>query len=97
MRIKNISGDLYWRNFFSITARDLMVVFWCLMWEHTSLKAFWHLTKNLRRALEKRRQIQGRQRVDNEYIASWFKYRPVSVKAPRKVVRTLTRSQTART
>ena len=26
MRIKNISPDLYWRNWFSITARDLMVV-----------------------------------------------------------------------
>src|SRR5450756_1279264 len=36
MRIKNMSADLYWRNWFSITARDLMVVFCCLVWEHSS-------------------------------------------------------------
>ena len=38
MRIKNISPNLYWRNWFSITARDLMVVMCCLLWEHTSLQ-----------------------------------------------------------
>ena len=38
MRIKNISPDLYRRNWFSITARDLMVVMCCLLWEHTSLQ-----------------------------------------------------------
>ena len=43
MRIKNISPDLYWRNWFSITARDFVVVTCCLLWEHTSLKAFWFL------------------------------------------------------
>ena len=59
MRIKNISPDLYWRNWFSITARDLVVVMCCLLWEHTSLKAFWFLAKNLKRVLAKRRLIQA--------------------------------------
>ncbi len=38
LRIKNISGDLYRRNWFSISVRDVTVVACCLMWEHTSLK-----------------------------------------------------------
>jgi GT2 family glycosyltransferase len=92
MRIKNISPDLYWRNCFSITARDLVVVFCCLAWEHTSLKAFWFLAQNWRRALAKRAEIQKRRRVDHEYIAAWFKYEPVSVKAPKKAPALVARS-----
>ena len=97
MRIKNISADLYWRNFVSITARDAVVVTCCLLWEHTSLKAFWYLAKGLKRVMGKRRLIQAKQRVDNEYMASWFKYAPVSRQAPKKMVRVLSRSATART
>src|SRR5208283_3833299 len=97
MRIKNISGNLYWRNWFSITARDLMVVMCCMFWEHTSLKAFWYLAKNLKKVLAKRRLIQARTRVDSHYIASWFQYAPVSKRAPKKMVRELSRSEIART
>jgi hypothetical protein len=93
LRIKNISGDLYRRNWFSISVRDLMVVACCLVWEHTSLKAFWYLAKNWKRIMAKRREIRKRQRVDDEYIASWFKYAPVSKPAPRKMVRVLSRSR----
>jgi GT2 family glycosyltransferase len=97
MRIKNISGDLYWRNWLSITARDLTVVMCCLLWEHTSLKAFWYLAGNLPRVLAKRRLIQARQRVDDQYIASWFQYRPVAKQAPKKVARVLSGSETVNT
>jgi hypothetical protein len=97
MRIKNISPDLYWRNWFSITARDAIVVASCLLWEHTSLKAFWYLARNVGRVVRKRRQIQARRRVDDSYIASWFQYAPVSHKASRKMVRVLSRSETAKT
>jgi len=95
MRVKNISGDLYWRNLLSITARDLMVVGCCLLWEHSSLKAFWFLARNWPRIMSKRRQIQRRQRADNEYIASWFKYTPVSREANQKDTRVLSRSRAA--
>jgi GT2 family glycosyltransferase len=84
MRLKNISGDLYRRNWFSITLRDLTVVVCCLLREHTSIKAFGHLVKNWNRVLEKRRLIQARRAVDDEYMASWFQYKPVSKQAPRK-------------
>jgi GT2 family glycosyltransferase len=97
MRIKNISPNLYWRNCFSITSRDLVVVTCCLLWEHTSLKAYWFLFKNLKRTLAKRRLIQASQRVDDQYMASWFQYAPVSKQAPKKLVRTLPRSEAART
>jgi GT2 family glycosyltransferase len=97
MRIKNISPDLYRRNIFSITLRDSMVVMCCLVWEHSSLRAFWFLGRNWRRVMAKRAEIQKRRRVDHAYIASWFKYAPVSVKAPKKAPRLVSRSQAAKT
>jgi hypothetical protein len=70
----------------------------CLLWEHTSLRAFWYLARNWRRVVEKRREIQRRLRVDPEYMASWFKYAPVSKQAPKNgVARVLSRSQPAKT
>ena len=69
----------------SILARDFLVVASCLLWEHTSLKAFWYVAQNWKRLIEKRRKVQSRQRVDDEYIASWFNYTPVSKPAPRRV------------
>ncbi len=83
MRMKNISGSLYRRNFFSITARDAVVVSCVLFREHSSLKAFWFLMKNWRKVMAKRRAIQARQRVDDAYMASWFNYQPVSKPAPK--------------
>src|SRR5437868_523672 len=83
MRIKNISPNLYRRNWLSITARDTLVVMCCLLWEHTSLKAFWFLGRNLSRVIAKRRRIQAARRVDDQYMASWFQYTPVSHKAPK--------------
>ncbi|MFZ0934091.1 MAG: glycosyltransferase family 2 protein [Bryobacteraceae bacterium] len=97
MRLKNISSDLYWRNWFSITGRDIMVVMCCLLWEHTSLKAFWFLLRNWGRFRAKREMIQRARRVDDEYMASWFHYVPVSKRAPKKLARMITRSETART
>src|SRR6476646_8127046 len=85
MRIKNISPNLYRRNWVSISARDFLVVASCLLWEHTSLKAFWYVAQNWKRLVAKRRKVQSRQRVDDEYIASWFNYTPVSKPAPRRV------------
>lgn len=97
LRIKNISGDLYRRNWLSITARDIMVIACCLVRERTSLKAFWFLARNWKRISAKRREIQKRQRADNEYIASWFKYEPVSKPASVKPERAAARTRAART
>jgi GT2 family glycosyltransferase len=84
LRIKNITPDLYRRNFFSITVRDIVVVACCVLWEHSSLRAFPMLARTWRNTLAKRREIMARQRVDDSYIASWFNFTPVSRPAPRK-------------
>ncbi len=90
LRMKNMTGDLYRRNFFSITARDAVVVGCCLLWEHTSLRAFTFLFGNWRGVLEKRREIMRRRRVTDEYMASWFAFEPVSKPAPKKIAAALT-------
>src|SRR5580700_4528106 len=78
MRIKNMTGDLYKRNWLSITTRDIVVFGACLVREQSSLKAFWYVTRNWKRVMAKRREIMSRKRVDDDYIASWFRYKPVS-------------------
>ncbi len=96
LRIKNISGDLYRRNWLQITGRDLVVVACCLLWEHSSLKAFWFIATNYKRVLAKRKLIQERSRVDADYMASWFSFEPVSKPAPKKFAPIPARSKTAR-
>jgi GT2 family glycosyltransferase len=78
MRIKNMTADLYFRNWFSITGRDLVVLGCCLVREQSSLKAFLYITRNWKRVIAKRREIMSRKRVNDDYIASWFRYDPVS-------------------
>jgi GT2 family glycosyltransferase len=85
MRIKNISPDLYGRHFLSITIRDLAVIGCCLLWEHSSLKAFFFLARNWRRVWAKRREIQNRRVASQEEIAAWFSYNPVAQPAPQPV------------
>jgi GT2 family glycosyltransferase len=82
MRMKNMTGDLYRRNWVSITARDVVVLGCCLVREQASLKAFWYLARNWKRVMGKRREIMGRRRVDDDYMATWFLYTPVSKPAP---------------
>ena len=83
MRIKNITPGVYWRNFFSITFRDAVVVAACVLTEHGSLKAFPFLIRNFGRFLAKRRQIMARRRVTDEYMQAWFSYQPVALPAPK--------------
>jgi GT2 family glycosyltransferase len=96
MRIKNMTGDLYTRNFLSITARDIIVLGCCLVREHGSLEAFSYLMRNWRRVWEKRREIMKRRRVNDEYLASWFRYLPVSRPAAKPSARVVARSKAAR-
>ncbi len=83
MRIKNMTGSLYLRNFFSITARDVIVVSCCLLREHHSLRAFGYLARHWSRIWRKRRAIMSRKRVTDEYMSKWFRYAPVSLPAPK--------------
>ncbi len=96
MRMKNMTPDLYRRNWLSITTRDLIVFSACLLREHTSLKAFWYMARNWKRVLAKRQEIMNRRRAKDDYIASWFSYQPVSRPAPRPTARTLAKARAAR-
>jgi GT2 family glycosyltransferase len=89
MRIKNMTWDLYRRNWLSITCRDLAVLGCCVVREHTSLKAFWLIAKSWPRVLGKRRAIMARRRTSDEYLASWFHFEPQSRPAPKFVARLL--------
>src|ERR1700676_20797 len=75
MRLKNMTGDLYKRNWLSITTRDIVVFGCCLVREQSSLKAFWYVTRNWKRVMAKRRAIMSRRRVNDRYMGSWFRYR----------------------
>lgn len=83
MRLKNMTRDLYKRNWASITTRDLLVIGCCLLREQSSLKAFLFLARNWARVLAKRREIMKRRRVTDDYMAAWFRYSPVSKPAPK--------------
>ena len=96
MRIKNMTPELYRRNWLSITARDLVVVGACLLHEHTSLKAFLYLARNWKRVWAKRQEIMKRRKAKDDYIASWFSYKPVSRPAPRPAARALAKTGAAR-
>jgi GT2 family glycosyltransferase len=96
MRIKNMTPDLYRRNWWSITSRDLVVLGACLLHEHSSLKAFGYLLGNCKRVWSKRQEIMRRRRAKDDYMASWFSYEPVSRPAPRPSARSLARARTAR-
>jgi GT2 family glycosyltransferase len=96
LRIKNITWDVYRKNWLSITCRDAVVVGCCLVREQSSLKAFWFLAQNWKKVVEKRQRIMARQRVENDYLASWFNFNPVSKPAPKKLAAVTARSRAAR-
>lgn len=81
MRVKNMGGSLYLRNLIPITVRDLAVMGYCVLVEHTSLPAFVLLGKAWRRAWRKREWIQQRRRVSDREMARWFSFRPVAFPA----------------
>jgi GT2 family glycosyltransferase len=83
MRIKNMTTDLYRRNWVSITARDLLVIGACLLYEHSSLKAFSFVLSHWKSAMAKRREIMSRRRVGDADLASWFSFQPASRPGPK--------------
>jgi GT2 family glycosyltransferase len=92
MRIKNMTPDLYRRNWMSITGRDIVVLGACLLHERSSLKAFTYLFANWRRVWAKRQEIMKRRKAKDDYIASWFSFQPVSRPAARPSARARARA-----
>src|SRR5260370_2247005 len=92
MGIKNITPDLYRRSWLSITGRDILVIGACLLREHTSLKAFGFVLRNWKRTMAKRREIMKRRRAQDDYLASWFSFKPVSRPSPKPSARAVARA-----
>ncbi len=78
MRVKNATGGVYRRFWLPMTARDLLVVGGTLLWEHSSLPAFWKTAKCLPRALRQRQQIMSRRRVSDAEMERWFSFEPAA-------------------
>ena len=83
IRIKNMTGDLYRRHWLAITWRDLMVVGYCLLREHSSLEAFTRLRQCWSRAWSKRKWIFEHRKTGDEEIARWFRREPAAEPARR--------------
>ena len=96
MRIKNITPDLYRRNWAQIILRDLVVAGCCITREWTSLRAFWYIAANYRRFLAKRTEIMRRRKVTDEYMSAWFHPKPTSWPAPKHSAQVAARPRPAR-
>lgn len=81
MRAKNISVGLYLRLLIPITARDLQIFGYCVLFNRgllSGLAIFWRRGKAIR---EKRRWIQAHRRVSDGELVRWFDDHPRSIPA----------------
>jgi len=73
LRINNMSGDLYRRDFWRITGRDALVVGYVFLREWTSAPALAYIVRHLPKLLRKRRLIQAKVKVKPGEISPWFR------------------------
>ena len=78
MRIANITGPLYLRTIIPATFRDLGIVVYVFLKERTSIPALTYVFKHRKRLFARRRIVQARRRVSEEYMASYCAFKPVS-------------------
>lgn len=69
LRLNNMTGSLYRRDWWRITKRDLAVVGYVFLREWSSIPAVFYVLRHLPRLLRKRRSIQSRVKADP---AGWF-------------------------
>lgn len=78
MRIKNLAPRSYVRLFLPITARDCLILGYCLLVDRRMLSAFGWVWRNRRRILAKRKMIQSRRRIAEPDVRRWFSDIPVA-------------------
>jgi GT2 family glycosyltransferase len=71
LRFNNMTGELYRRDFWQITKRDLAVVGYVLIREWSSIPALWYVVKSFPRLLRKRAAIQKQSHPPKQF-AKWF-------------------------
>ena len=72
LRLNNMTPDLYRRDFWRITGRDVMVASYVLLREWSSAPALAYVVRHWQRLWRKRRLIQSRVRVRPGELARWF-------------------------
>jgi GT2 family glycosyltransferase len=78
LRINNITAGVYRRCFIPATLRDVGVVTFVFARERTSLPGLWFIAREWKRLFAKRRAIQSKRRVSEQYLCEWFAIEPVS-------------------
>jgi GT2 family glycosyltransferase len=79
MRAKNISAGLYLRLLIPVTARDLLIFGYCVLFNRrllSGLGLFWSKREAIR---EKRKWIKAHRRVSDRELARWFDNHPHSI------------------
>jgi GT2 family glycosyltransferase len=78
MRMKNIGARSYMRMFIPVTARDIMILGYCVLLDRRLLSGFTYLWQIRKDIWKKRQQIQSRRRVGEDEIITWFNDQPVT-------------------
>jgi GT2 family glycosyltransferase len=81
MRAKNISVGLYLRWLIPITARDLLIFGYCIVFNRGLLSGLGFLWSKRESIIEKRRWIQSHRKVSDHELARWFDDEPHSLPA----------------
>jgi GT2 family glycosyltransferase len=69
LRLNNMTGPLYRRDFWPVAKRDIAVIGYVLLREWSSIPALLYIVRHLPRLLGKRKTIQARRRTDP---IDWF-------------------------
>jgi len=81
MRAKNISAGLYLRLLIPVTARDLLILGYCMLFNRrllSGLSLFWRERESIK---EKRKWIQAHRRISDSELVRWFDNHPRSLPA----------------
>ncbi len=78
LRLKNMDGAVWRRCFPYMWLRDLSVISYVGLFEHSSWPAFAAVRRLRPRFAEKRRDLMSRRRSTPAEIAAWFAFRPVA-------------------
>jgi len=73
LRINNMTAGLYFRDFWQITVRDLVVIGYVILQERSSFPGLLFVLSNLPRLWHKRRILQKRVRRDPVQLEAWFR------------------------
>ena len=79
LRLNNMTGSLYRRDFWPITLRDAAVIGYVLVREWSSLGALFYVLRHLPRLWKKRRLIQSKRRIAAPELERWFDGHPSPV------------------